>query len=97
MNLTAIPLSLASLGLARPTPCCAVITPTRSSDIWSQLRRLADRLSEAWWTQMPHRQKAEDAMPVDAATLRDLGVNHASTLRERVDPFAERRHPRYLS
>lgn len=93
MNLSAAPLSLASLGLARPTPCCAVITPTRSSDIWSQVRRLAEGLREEWRAQMSRRHAADDAMPIDAATLRDLGVSHAATLRERVDPLAGRRQP----
>ncbi len=97
MNLTAAPLSLDSFELARPTPCCAVITPTRSTDLRSRLCRLADRLSDAWQTRMTPRQAAEDAMPIDAATLRDLGISHAAPLRERLDLFAERRQAHHWS
>lgn len=97
MNLTATHLSLASLGLVRPTPGCAVITPTRSTGLGSQLWRLIDRLSDAWHTRALARQAAKEAMRVDSATMRDLGVSHAATLRERVDPLAERRHPHFWS
>ena len=82
MNLTAS---------ARATPFGAVITPTRSTDLHSQLRRLFDRLRDAWMHWQASRRAAEDAMRMDAATLRDLGLSHAAALRGREDAFAERR------
>lgn len=97
MNLTATPLSLVSFGLARTTPCCAVVTPTRSTEVRSQLWRLIDNLSRSWQAHMRARRGSADAMPMDAATLRDLGLSHVAALEEQSDPFAERRRPHFWS
>lgn len=81
MTLTAFaPLRL-PLGPGRPAPSGAVITPTRSADPVSVLTRALDRLIDAWKARPARRRTPDDDMPIDAATLRDLGVSHAALLR----------------
>jgi hypothetical protein len=81
MSLTALALPRASFGPGRPAPSGAVITPTRSTDPMSVLARTLDRLTDAWQAWPARRQAAQDDMPIDAATLRDLGISHAAALR----------------
>jgi hypothetical protein len=81
MNLTALALPRVPFGPGRPAPSGAVITPTRSADPMSVLTRALDRLIDAWKARPARHPTADDDMPVDAATLRDLGVSHAALLR----------------
>lgn len=81
MNLTALAWPQAPIGPGRPAPAGAVITPTRSADPVSVLTRALDRLIDAWKAWPARRHAARDDMPIDAATLRDLGISHAASLR----------------
>lgn len=59
-----------------PAPCCARITPTRTSGWRAALDALADRLTDAWRVMARHLQAHERLPEFDAATLRDLGLSH---------------------
>lgn len=65
------PLSVA----ARPAPCCATITPTRTSGLFATLDRFAERVRDAMHALMPRRQTYESLPALDDATLRDLGLS----------------------
>lgn len=63
--------------LARPAPCCAHITPTRTGDWRVVLGRLADSLRDALRAAAQRLQGPERLPRFDAATMRDLGLSHA--------------------
>lgn len=63
---------------ARPTPCCARITPTPTGGWRAALGRLADALRDAWRTAAPRLQEQERLAELDAAAMRDLGLSHAA-------------------
>ena len=78
--------------IGRHTPCCARVTPTRTSD-W---RRVLDRLAEGSrgaWRAALQRLRGHERLPeFDAATMRDLGLSHApASWTAREDRAAARR------
>ncbi|WP_298828059.1 hypothetical protein [uncultured Piscinibacter sp.] len=70
-------MSQALFAITRSTPCCARITPTRTGDWRSTLRRWAERCRDALHAAGNHLREHEQLPALDAATLRDLGLSHA--------------------
>lgn len=62
----------------RPATCCAQITPTRTRSLPAALARLLERSLDAVRASVRHARGAERLPALDAATLRDLGLSHAS-------------------
>ncbi len=72
----------------RPAPCCARITPTRTSGWRFALEFAADRLRDALRATARVVQRHERLPEFDAATLRDLGLSHAPASWTPRDPIA---------
>lgn len=68
----------ALLDLARPAPCCARITPTRTGDWRAALDRLMGSLRGALRAAAPRPQEPGQLPELDGATMRDLGLSHAA-------------------
>ncbi len=84
-------MSLSLTSLIHPAPCCARITPTRTSGWRFALDRFAEALRDARRTAVQRLRGPERLPEFDAATLRDLGLSHAPaswTPHERIaDPW----------
>jgi hypothetical protein len=74
-------MSRALSAYARPTPCGAHVTPTRSNDWRSALRRMVARAFDGVRASVQGNSRHERLPALDAATLRDLGLNHVSAVR----------------
>jgi len=65
----------------------AVITPLRAPGLRAAIERTARRIDEALVTALRRaRRRVQAPPPVDAVTLRDLGLSHAALLASPVDP-----------
>lgn len=59
-----------------PRPCCAHLTPTRTSGWRAALARVVERLNDARKALAQRLQSHERLLEFDAAMLRDLGLSH---------------------
>jgi hypothetical protein len=70
-------MSLPLSSIIHPAPCCARITPTRTSGFRSALDRVVQGLRDAR-NGLAQRLPVHERLPdFDAATLRDIGISHA--------------------
>lgn len=73
----------------------AVITPLRAPGLRAAIERTARRVDEALVTALRRtRRRIRVQPPVDAETLRDLGLSHAALLASPVDAMERRPLPR---
>lgn len=70
-------MSLSPTSLIHPAPCCARITPTRTSAWRCALEWSAEALRGAWRAALQCLRGPERLSDLDPATLRDLGLSHA--------------------
>jgi hypothetical protein len=69
----------------------AVITPLRAPGLRAAIERTARRVDEALVSALRRtRRRIQVHPPVDAETLRDLGLSHAALLAAPVDPVERR-------
>jgi hypothetical protein len=69
----------------------AVITPLRAPGLRAAIERAARHVGGALAAMLRRaRRHIQVQLPVDAATLRDLGVSHTAVLASSVDPVERR-------